>query len=370
MLALLALALAVAPPSESGRLLEEARTALRSQDLDGAAKLCRAAAKAGEEAEAGLAYRLCGRIERRRDRPLVAAKMFRTALFAVPTKPKLRARLLADWRRALSAGRRPSTPTRTVARADRVLERLAGRPRRSEGKLEAALRDLETARKALLEVGDRRRAAFASALRRQVLARSGEPEQALRGLETLARSKTRSVRRRARLAEAEAHLAMERPESAAVAAARRLLDVPEAESAEPLRPDALLRKACRAAGAEACARRIRKRTGAFVITDHSRGRARAQRRPDVLSDLHAEATVALEDCLLTRARADPERYAGARFELSWVVDDGGQAFAPELSPRRHAELVEGCVTERLGWLRYPRLVGGAHETVTIAFALD
>ncbi|MEO1231741.1 MAG: hypothetical protein AAFZ18_22815 [Myxococcota bacterium] len=370
MLALLALALGVAPPTDAGRLLDEARTALRGRDLDAAAELCRAAAKEGEEVEEALALQLCGKIELRRDRARAAVKMFRAALFAVPVKPKLRARLRADWRRALHASRRPLSPTTTLARADRVVDRLAARPRQSERQLERRLKELDAARKTLLELGDRRRASYASAVRRWVLARSEQPERALRGLDRLVRSKTRSVRRLARQAQAEAHLALEQAGPAALAAAWRILDAPDEDKDGPLRPDRLLRTACRDLGAEACARQVRKRTRRFLITDHSGGRARAQRPPEVVEALHAEATVALEDCLLTHARADPERYSGVRLELSWVVDDGGRAASPEIVPRRHAELAEGCVAERLTWLRYPKLIGGAHETVTIAFGLN
>lgn len=361
-------AAATAPTSE--QLLREARTALRARNLGEAARLCRAAAKAGEEVETARALRLCAKVERTRKRPREAEKLTRAALFAAPSQRSLRARLRADWRRALRRAKREGAPAQRLAKADAVIDRAAARPKRPPRRLESDLEALGQAIETVRQIGDRRRAAFATVLRHHILSRSGEPERALRGLRKWTKHSNRSIRRRARRVEVEASLATKAFERAAVAAARRRLDRADRPDG-PLRPDALLQKACRAWGREACARQIHKTTGVYLMTDHSRRKPARQRPPALMETLHAEATVALMDCLLAHARADKARFAGARLELSWVVDPNGRARAPELRPRRYRDLIEGCVSERLSWLRYPRLVGRqSHETVSIPFAID
>lgn len=353
--------------------LRKSRQALRRRAFKDAAHLCRSAWRASGEAtgggpKAGRALHLCGKIERSRRRRAAAVTAFRKALFATPASQRLRARIRRDWYSALrKAGQSPES-SRAIARADRVIDRLRSSPERPPTRLEIDLRRLDEAIRTLQKFGDRRRAAYARALRYRLLARSGRPEAAVKGLPDLTAAKNSAIRNLALLAMAEAWLAIDEP-GRAVRAAAKIDSVPS----HPLRPGPALRTACRALeqkeGPGSCARQVRRVTGRFMATNHGEGPSVARRDPAVLEGIHQEATLFLQDCLLTHARANPERLRGAQLELSWTIDVNGRSISPDLRPRRYGDLLNGCLRDRLGWLRYPPLRGGRHENVSLAFVL-
>lgn len=376
-------------------VLHEARRALAKEKLGLAGAGCRSAIALSDEAKVGgpraaRAQALCAEVAKARGRPAKTVGLYREALFLIPDDPTMRARLLAKWRGAAQRLKRNRGRERAAAAAlktaDRTVESFRRRPRRKAARLEKDLGRLDQAIEAIAAAGDRRRARYAKVVRQLVRVRSGQAEGALAGLGELPRSAHRGTQSLALLVASEAHLALAEPGPAADAALRRDLLLEKGRlkkkpglDAEPadallLRPSGVLRRACaqldRLEGPGRCARRARAQSRRFLVTDGQTPQPVRARASALLEKLHAEATVFLEDCFLRAARADPARFQGAELSLSWTIDRSGAAVEPELRPSRYQDLIAGCVSERLGWLRYPALRGGAHQNVSLGFMLN
>jgi hypothetical protein len=289
------------------------------------------------------------------------------ALEAEPSTGPARRRRFRAWRRAAKRAGAPRRRLYALTRAELAVDRVARRPKR--GALAPTLRALARARRTLRRHRFRARAAWVRALALLVRARSGDPAGALRAGRGLRFRGVPAARRLALEARAEAALARDRPARALELAARAA--GVGAQAPERLETTPLLRRACAAlADPRRCPHVVHARTGAFLVSGFEE-RAPVQARSDaVLERIHAQASVLLRDCLLAEARAEPDRLRGAQLEISWTIAADGRVRSPDVRPKRHRDLLDGCLPERLGWLRYPKLASGAHENVSMRFGID
>lgn len=340
--------------------LEEGELALRRGTLEDAARACRAGLKGPEAARAHL---LCAEVELASKRKAPARRHFEAATRAAEPGTPLRRRVLGRWKKANPKDPSPKKllqlepALRAWARRTPKGKAAAEKMRQTEGKLRA--------------LKDAPHAAWVRARRAAALAKTPNVAEALARPLT-AGSQPSFVREAAWEALAQTALEQDALPEAVHALARAERIGEEGPATQPLRPSRSLERACSKLDARegpgSCARVVAA-TGAFLVTDASRGAVLAQRPPEAMSDIHAEATLFLQDCLLTEARSDPSRYRGAHFELEWTIEEDGRATELDIRPRRWRPLADGCVGERLGWLRYPRVKAGVRETVSMSFDL-
>ncbi len=388
--------LALVALSDPEAALESSAAALRAGDPAAAIDASRAALKASGQAKSGgetaaRALIAWARAETARgDRSAAAARLVEALDHAV-VPGRLRASILRDLGRARRAAKLPGGMVAELAKAETDVRR--GLRRRGP-----PFTALEEAEETYRRHGQARRARWTEAKRRLLLARSGHARAARAGLARLQRARNPSVRAVAFEVEAVASLAEDKLRAAAIAAARAAIAADEAQGPKgpgpnaprplrpgradpgplrpgradpgPLRPGPMLTRICdrfdESEGLGQCARAVHRTTGAWLA--RSAGKAVAARSAPDLEARHAEATAFLEDCLRAAVKNDPS-LEGEALELSWVIDRHGEAIEPEIAPGRRRTLLDGCVGHRIGWLRYPPLVGGEHHTVRLGFKI-
>ncbi len=216
------------------------------------------------------------------------------------------------------------------------------------------------------------------AIRALLSVRSGELEDGVKLAQAIVASEksgrsARSIALEALWAAAEAQKDLEAAVTAALALNALINEHKTDEQRRYARVsglDALCTRYDAKSGNGACARLEKKTTGRFTFTDHSRGSTRRELSDADLSRVHAQLLPALEDCVLSAAKRAPDAFVNSDVEIAWAIQPKGNASDLEVTPKRIRADVEGCVTERLSWARYPRSRSQERKAVRVPYHLE
>ncbi len=362
-------------PAEYSELVRATRAALAKKSFDEAADSCMralAAVKGKEPLEEARVHELCGDVEVKRERHLEAAKRYAAGARIAGEDLKYRRKLL--FLRKQEAQRAKADKSVELANdlleADRTLDQVVRRPRRSGDALEKTLSALADAAQVYRRDRDPDRAEEALALRALVLVRSAKPDDGLRAAERVV-AKSSAPKRAAIIAhEAKTWALMDRGDAEGAAGSAIMFN--HLRSPEQRSP--LLDRAChlydKANGDGSCARLEIKLTGDVTFTDFSLGKRKSELTDADIERVHAEALPALEDCVLSAARRDPEFFRGVDVQLSWTIDAEGRATDVEMSPNRNKKDIMPCAGPRIAKLRYPKVFSKERKNVTIPYHLN
>jgi len=372
-----------AEPDEFEVRLAQVRTALATRATDDARRACRQARRAAGEPKFGgprtaRAFEACGRVELAADRPRAAARAYARAARAAVSEPKLRRKYLSKRRQAAfrAKARRAAADVTDLLALDAKVQAVLRKPRRRGKAAERAAEQMLEAQRAYRSDGDAEQARLASAARALVLAYTDRRALADKlATRVLARPAPPNVEQAAWRALFQARLSAQDLVGAARAAihvdALRHRDAAEAVRRLSRGPE--LGQACRALdgqdGPGRCTRLQIAERGFAALVDHSRRRVPALAEAQ-LARVHEDALPALEVCVLTLAKADPERYRGEELRFSWTIGPDGKPLNVEVRPRRHVEGAAPCL-EAIRWFRYPRTPATAERrNVSIPYRLD
>ena len=361
-------------PEEHADLIKAARAALAKKSFDEAAQSCHRAlrlVRGKDPLDQAAVLELCGDVEVRRERHLEAAKRYAEAARAARPNLKLRRKLLN--RRKAEAARakaeRGTALANEVLEADRTLDQVMRRPRRAGESLDKTLSSLAEAAQTYRRDRDNERAEEALALRALVLVRSEKAEDGLRAAERVV-SKKPSKYAAILAHEARAWALMERGD--VDDAARAAIQYSSLRNPGGRTP--ILDRACnlydKEKGDGQCTRLEIKLTGDATFTDFSTGRRKQELTDEDIERVHAQALPALEDCVLSAAKREPEFYRSVEIEVSWSIDSEGRAVDIDLAPSRNKKDILPCAQARILRLRYPKVVSRERKNVVIPYRLD
>jgi hypothetical protein len=119
-----------------------------------------------------------------------------------------------------------------------------------------------------------------------------------------------------------------------------------------------------------CAMLAAKITGEYSFHDHSRGRIKKSLSSTDIETAQAQYLPLLEECIHNAAAGrNDELFDDATITIGWAVENKGRVIELEISPHRYEPVIGACVTERIGWFRYPRFTDGEHKSVSIPYEL-
>lgn len=390
MIAVAILLTAASPPSGAFEAaMRDSQTALTRGDLEGAKTFCKEAIDAAaldppNEVEAELraakAHGRCGEIELKAKQPSAAMKSFREAGALSGEDRALRKKFL-DLR-ARAAGEAKSQAeadkVKEVREKDELLEAARKRRGLDEKELAALAGELDAAAAFYRADQDRGRAELATAIKILVSVRSGQTG-VVGDAKAIVKDKKRG--RAAKKVALEAlWSAGEAGKDLELAAASALeLNALAAEQKPPAQ-----RRYLRSAGLDAlcarydaeqkkpgaCARLEKKVTGDFTFTDLSRVPAKKELSDSDLAKIHAQLLPAIEDCVLTAAKKAVDAFANSDVEIAWAIQPKGHVTDLEITPKRVRPDLEGCISERLAWARYPRYTSQERKAVRVPYHLD
>jgi hypothetical protein len=370
----LAASSARAEPDEHTELIRTTRTAMAKRSFDEAADACRRAlriATTKEPLERASNLALCGEVESKRERPLEASKRYAEAARLARPDLRLRRKLLTQRKREAERAKAENSKALAdeVLEADRTLDQVARRPRREGQSLDKTLESLAEAAQTYRRDRDSDRAEEALALRALVLVRSQKPDDGLRAAERVVKQK---LSKYAALVvhEARAYALLEKGDlENGVRAALEYSHLRNPGGRTPI-----LDRACalfdKENGEGKCTRLEIKMNGEPTFTDFSTGKRKSELSQDDIDKVHSQALPALEDCVLSAARKEPEFYRNVDIELSWVIDAEGRAQDVEVVPNRNKKDIMPCAQSRLSRLRYPKVYSRERKNVTIPYHLD
>ncbi len=366
------------------QLMVEARVALRHRDFVGAQGLCSQALSVSEEPPEGgprsvKAATLCAEVASQRgDEGEAARRWAQAAHLSVHDHDQRRRFLIARKKAAQSAqADRQVALIEALLDSDSEVQSALRKPKRGGEGLNQTLKQLRAAVQVYQRDKDRAFEALAQAIMALVLAHSAQEQNALEVARDLAGPQNPKA---VRLVALEAlYVAATKKEEVRVAAdaAIRLnglhhADLPEARRRYARRPE--LEKACvrldALEGPGACTRREIDLVGFGTFTDFSRGKKKRELTEGDLARVHVQGLAALESCVLTEARKNPEQYRETDLRFTWVIDAEGRATQMEIAPKRYAEALRACQETVIAWLRYPRSDNREGKVVTVPFRLD
>lgn len=365
-------------------LLNAGRLALKKKDYDQAAKLCREALAASQEPWHGgprsvRSAALCAEVEQDRGALRAAARRFREAAQLAADEPRDRRRLLIARRHASeeAGAERQVAQVTDLLEHDSVVQSILDHPQRGGMSLDRQLALLAAAKEAYGRDRDRAFELLADAARALLLARSGRTDEGLALAQELVRGDLPRMARLAALeAKSHAHLTRRELKPAAEAAidlnalrhgelapnARRFARVPE------------LDQACAAydakAGAGACSKLEMRRTGFVTFTDWSQQPRRPELGAKELEQVHGQALVALEACVVERVRSVAAKLRGTRVEVKWLVDKDGRTLEAQVTPSRLSPQLDPCLREVVARLRYPKSEQARRTPVTVPLIFE
>jgi hypothetical protein len=370
----IALLFLIASPDPYEEQLRAARAAMAKRSFDEAAGACRQAlrlVRGKEPLREASALEVCGDVEMRRERPMEAAKRYAQAARLAREDLKLRRKLLNRRKKAAEKAKAEKSAelANEILEADRTLEQVRRRPRRSGDGLEKALSSLAEAAQTYRRDRDPDRAEEALALRALVLVRSEKPDDGLRAAERVVSK--RPAKHAAILAhEARAWALLERGE--VESAAKAAIEYSRLRSPGHRTP--IMDRACRKYDGEhgdgQCTRLEIKLTGDATFTDFSAGKRKPELTDDDIERVHAQALPALEDCVLAAARKEPELYRNVEIQLSWSIDPEGRPIELDVAPTRNEPDIMPCAKSRLERIRYPKVYSRERKNVVIPYRLD
>jgi hypothetical protein len=374
-----------APSEDYEPLMKKAQALLAKSDLEEARAAAKEAfTKCGDPPEGGQhamrAKALLGEIEVKRKRFKTAAHEFKEAMRFALDDHHARGRMLAKRRAAYekASDKLRMDLADQIAKHDAVLLATLRKPFNPEGKRAEVRAQLASAMAVYKAEEDPIHVQWAAAARALVSAKSGAPDEALQEARPIADDKNtyRAVRATALEAIQSAALAKEDVDAATRAAL--MLNAALSESMPEDRRryvrmkglDTLCGRYEGEHGAGSCARLERESTGRYTFTDLSVGRVRKELSDDDLDRAHRQFLPAIEDCVLTSARANRDAYQSTDIQISWAIQPKGQASDIDIKPKRYERELMPCVEERIAWFRYPRYTSPERKTVTIPYHLD
>lgn len=371
-------------PGEFDALFARARDALQKSDLSLARSLCRQAFERSGDPPGGgpnssHAMELCGDVAMKQRRFRGAHRAFKRAAASSVSDRASRRRLLRKRRRAAREARLALEVERVheIVRHDAAVDALMHQTSISARRRDEIRSAIDAAIQIYREDGDLSSERLATAVRALAFARAGLHEDAFADASTLAWAPENSKIVRSCALEATwiSGAALERFDAAARAAvelnALRHEGLPEAKRryARIRGLDAVCARYEETRAPGSCARLERDVTGAYTFTDFSIPRPKRELSDGDVERVHTQFLPAIEDCVREAARRSPDTYVGSELRIGWAIQPRGRATDVEIAPRRYKDDLEGCVTERVGWLRYPRFFSGERKTVTVPYRL-
>lgn len=320
-----------------------------------------------------------------------ARKAYRAALAACASAGDARCR-----RRLLKRLARPAKgwPKRDAARykelaaawarADKMWNRLAKMPRRTEppDDIDPDVFQLEAMAREIKELGrkmhDRALKARGLELEGRILAGSGYPDDELakyrEGAALCSGLACPAARRRLL-----GRIAGLQEKRGKLKEAYRLYAVINKEKHTELAPglrryrrsadlDRVCQRLQQTGGSTACLAIEREAAGHATFHDHSRGPIRPGLSKAAMREVHGEYIPLLHACLFEAARSG-EVEPGERFELNWAVTNEGRVTRFEAYPSVEGLRLGDCFEQALSIFRYPRY-RGERRTVTVPLAVN